>query len=138
MKTADNRGELVVVSRTPARNAGQWQPGESGNPAGRPRGARALLSEGVLKTLAEDFRVNGPSVVVKVRQEDPRFYLQLCASLIPREFAVAEQADPFSSLTIEELAEAAQAIKAAIAIEKSQLTLEQLHAPEPSAGGAKP
>jgi Family of unknown function (DUF5681) len=77
-------------------NAGQWQPGQSGNPTGRPRGARALLSEGVLKAPAEDFHQYGPAVVARVREEDPRFYLSVCAHLIPREFAVTEHKDPAS------------------------------------------
>jgi Family of unknown function (DUF5681) len=136
MKTPE--GELVVLPCTPARNSGQWQRGQSGNPAGRPRGARALLSERVLRALADDFKEHGPAVVTRVRQEAPQFYLQICASLIPREFAVVEQPDPLSSLTTEELAEAVQAIKAAIAIQNGELRPEQLSAPDPSARGNEP
>jgi hypothetical protein len=139
MKTPDSRGELVVQPCTPLRNkSGQWQPGQSGNLDGRPRGARTLLSERVLRALADDFREHGPAVVARVRQEDPRFYLQVCASLIPREFAVVEQPDPFGSLTMEQLDEMMKAVDAAIAIQKGELTLEQLSAPDPSASGNEP
>lgn len=95
-------------------NAGQWQPGQSGNPLGRPRGARSLLSERVLQTLAEDFREHGPAVVVRVRQEDPKFYLGLVAHLIPKELAAAEP-DPIDSATIEETTLVLEAIREAIA-----------------------
>jgi len=115
MKTPE--GELVALPRTPARNAGQWQPGESGNPGGRPRGARALLSERVLRALADDFKEHGPAVIARVREEDPKFYLSMCGHLIPKEFAVAEQEDPLSSLSLEQLREAYEAINAAIAID---------------------
>src|SRR5262245_33082869 len=35
-----------------------WKPGQSGNPAGRPKGSRNRLSEDFIRAFAEDFEVH--------------------------------------------------------------------------------
>lgn len=58
-----------------------WKPGQSGNPKGRPKGARSKLGETFLHELYEDFRQHGPDVIVRVRNEDPGAYLKAIATL---------------------------------------------------------
>jgi Family of unknown function (DUF5681) len=65
----------VINGTTPddaGKNRGQFQPGQSGNPAGRPKGARNKLSECFLKALADDFDTNGIAVIESVRNDRPR------------------------------------------------------------------
>jgi hypothetical protein len=77
------------MNRTPPDNteeqqAPRWQPGQSGNPAGRPKGSRNKLSEAFLHALADDFDANGAEVIERVRQERPHDYLKVCASVMPK------------------------------------------------------
>jgi hypothetical protein len=60
-----------------------FEPGQSGNPAGRPKGSRNKLSEAFLKALAEDFEANGKEVVEKVRAERPQDYLKIIVAVMP-------------------------------------------------------
>ena len=48
-----------------------WQPGVSGNPAGRLRGSRNKLSEEVICALLRDFREHGQKAIAKVRRDQP-------------------------------------------------------------------
>lgn len=62
----------------------QFKPGQSGNPAGRPKGSRSKLSEAFLLALADDFENNGVDAVKKVREEKPEAYLNTIGRLMPK------------------------------------------------------
>jgi hypothetical protein len=73
---ADNTAQKQQIGRP-------FEPGQSGNPAGRPKGARNKLSEAFLEALADDFEANGKRVVEKVRAERPQDYLKIIAAVMP-------------------------------------------------------
>jgi uncharacterized protein DUF5681 len=67
-----------------------WQPGQSGNPAGRPRGSRNRLGEAFVDDLCADWKENGPQVIVAVRKADPSTYLRVIAGILPKELSVTK------------------------------------------------
>jgi hypothetical protein len=75
--SADNTAQKQQIGRP-------FEPGESGNPAGRPKGSRNKLSEAFLQALADDFEANGREVIERVRAERPHDYLKVCASVMPK------------------------------------------------------
>ena len=79
-----------------------WQRGQSGNPAGRPRGSRNALSEEVICALLRDFRQHGQKAVARVRRTQPAAYLKILALLCPREHKV-EHRNLIKELTDEQL-----------------------------------
>lgn len=62
-----------------------WQPGQSGNPAGRKPGSRNKLTEAFLKAMADDFEVYGQEAIEQARQKEPLGYIKTIASLCPKE-----------------------------------------------------
>src|SRR5215510_10548767 len=91
----------------------RWQQGESGNPAGRLRGARNRLSEAVICALLRDFSQHGEKAIAKVRRTQPAAYLKILALLVPREHKV-EHRNPLKELTDEELEAMIEHIKASM------------------------
>src|SRR5262245_773798 len=91
-----------------------WQPGESGNPAGRMRGSRNRLSEAVISALLRDFSKHGEKAIAKVRRTQPAAYLKCLALLVPREHKV-EHSNPLKAMSDEELDEALAALRQLIA-----------------------
>ena len=79
-----------------------WQPGHSGNPAGRLRGSRNKLSEEVICALLRDFQQHGQKAVARVRQTQPAAYLKILALLCPREHKV-EHSNVIKGLSDQEL-----------------------------------
>ena len=61
-----------------------FKPGQSGNPAGRPRGTRSKLSESYLKALADDFEEHGVETIVRLREEQPAIYVGAIGKLMPK------------------------------------------------------
>jgi len=79
-----------------------WQPGQSGNPAGRVRGSRNKLSEAVICALYRDFSKHGEKAIAKVRRDQPGVWLKVLAMLIAREHKV-QHSNPLKDLTDEQL-----------------------------------
>ena len=64
-----------------------WKPGQSGNPAGRPRGSRNKLTEDFFTVLAADFAKHGKKAVETMRSERPQEYVKAIASLQTKEMS---------------------------------------------------
>ena len=91
-----------------------WKPGQSGNPAGRPKGSRALLSEKFISALLEDFTEHGRLAMEKVRLKQPGIYLRVIASLVPRELHMKNESlfDGMSNGQLDEVIESVRRVLA--------------------------
>ena len=66
-----------------------WKPGQSGNPLGRPQGARSKFSEKACADALADWTANGAATLERVRATDPSTYLRVLFSIIPKDIAVS-------------------------------------------------
>lgn len=83
--SGEDTPELSPRERSNANLAPPWKPGQSGNPAGRPKGSRSKLSEDFFKALADDFGKHGVKVIEDMRAESPKDYAKMIASLQSKE-----------------------------------------------------
>jgi len=65
----------------------RFKPGQSGNPAGRPKGARARLGEAFIDALLDDWNKNGVKAIIDMRDERPGDYVKIVASILPKELS---------------------------------------------------
>ena len=72
------------------RNLIPFKPGQSGNLAGRPKGARSKLGEEFLQAMLADFTEHGVKAIETVRDEKPDQYLKVVASILPKEIEAGE------------------------------------------------
>ena len=66
------------------QQATRFQPGQSGNPAGRPRGSKNKLSEDFWRDMSEAWEQGGVEAIKRVMQEAPAKFLTIVASACPR------------------------------------------------------
>jgi hypothetical protein len=66
-----NTPEDTGTQQALGRKATQFKPGESGNPKGRPKGARNRLGTKFLEALEADFNKHGAQAIEQVRQKKP-------------------------------------------------------------------
>jgi hypothetical protein len=81
--TPDNTGSKQALV--------QFKPGQSGNPAGRPKGAKSKFTEDFWRDLHEAWAESGKSVITRVIQEDPAKFLAVAANMLPKEVEVTSQ-----------------------------------------------
>jgi hypothetical protein len=62
-----------------------FKPGQSGNPAGKPKGARNKLQEAFWKDFAGAWEQHGVGALMKVATEDPATFVKVAASVMPKE-----------------------------------------------------
>jgi Family of unknown function (DUF5681) len=61
------------------RNLKPFKPGQSGNPKGRPKGARNRLGTQFIEALEADFNQFGPQAIAQVREKKPEVYMRVVA-----------------------------------------------------------
>src|SRR6478672_3641852 len=83
---AKTRGKSVTDStEKKLRNLKPFKQGQSGNPKGRPKGARNRLGTQFLEALEADFNQFGPQAIALVREKKPEVYIKVVADLLPKE-----------------------------------------------------
>ena len=68
----------------PKQRGVPFRPGVSGNPAGRPRGARSKLSENFLADLRDVWERRGKAALEACAEEQPDVLIKVIASLLPK------------------------------------------------------
>ena len=82
MTKADNTGKKQLPE---AMEAYKFKPGQSGNPAGRPKSARSKLSENFLKDALEAWEVNGKAALEAMAKDKPADFSRMIAGILPKE-----------------------------------------------------
>lgn len=72
---------------------GNWKPGESGNPNGRPKGSRNRIQEGLLQRVADHLDKFTESALNRMCFEEPGGYIRAAISLLPKEVNVNVDVD---------------------------------------------
>src|SRR4051794_40692077 len=86
MTTKGSNRSAEAAELTPPKQRGvPFKKGQSGNPLGRPKGARSKLGEVFIQALADDFLEHGIGAVARVRAQDPGTYLKLISNSLPKQ-----------------------------------------------------
>jgi hypothetical protein len=80
--------EQAAPDNTGPKEDTRFKPGVSGNPSGRPRGAKNKLGEDFIEALAADFEEHGVETIQLVRRRDPTAYIKVIKDVLPREVLV--------------------------------------------------
>jgi hypothetical protein len=67
----------------------RFKPGQSGNPAGRPKGAKSQFTEDFWRDLRDVWKLHGRAAIERVIAEDPAKFLAIAASKVPGEIEVS-------------------------------------------------
>src|SRR5262249_57383401 len=67
-----------------------WVKGQSGNPAGRPKGSKHKLQTSFWNDSHRVWKDSGADALRRVARDDPSTFVRVCASLMPKEETVKQ------------------------------------------------
>ena len=82
-------------------NLKPFEPGVSGNPYGRPKGARNKLGEAFIQDMYEAWQACGANVIADVVKDDPAAFLRAMVTILPKEVDV--NINRYDSMTDDQL-----------------------------------
>jgi hypothetical protein len=89
-KTA--KAKVAPADNTAGKQRGRpFKPGVSGNPAGRPKGARNRFCAAMLDDYADLWREGGRDALRELRDEDPAAFVKAALHWVPREFDLGDK-----------------------------------------------
>ena len=91
-----------------------WKEGQSGNPAGRPKGSRNKINQAYLDAFCQEFEKHGEAVFAHVREKMPHVWLKLAAQLQPKQVQVEHA---LAEMTEEQIERRLAEVRAAISNE---------------------
>jgi Family of unknown function (DUF5681) len=90
-----------------------FRPGQSGNPNGRPKGARNKLTTEFFEDFYAAWQEHGAEALKKVAESSPRDFVRAAAMLMPKEFEIKTPLDDMNDAELGDLIAAVQALVAA-------------------------
>jgi Family of unknown function (DUF5681) len=111
-KMTDTENAKRKQSRT--RGLRPWKEGQSGNPAGRPKGMRNKFTEAFWVDFFGAWEKHGTAALEKTAANDPAIFVRCAASLMPKELKVEHD---LSNMTDEQIAKRIRELDAAIVAE---------------------
>lgn len=91
----------------------RFKPGQSGNPAGKPKGARSKLQEDFLRDVLDAWEERGPAAISGMIAEKPSEFVKMVAGLMPKEATLT--INDHSEMSDDELAERVRTLAAQLA-----------------------
>jgi hypothetical protein len=118
---------MASAEPTASKQRGRpFMPGQSGNPSGRPKGAKNKLTDLFLSAIADDFAEHGAEALARVRAQDPASYLKIVGSLVPRELVLQREEGPavdYAELSHDELVDLLEAVRKRKFVENALKTI---------------
>jgi hypothetical protein len=102
--------------------APKFKPSESGNPGGKPVGARNRLTAQFLNALADDFEEFGREAIAGCRISNVAAYIKAIAALCPRELEIKR---PLQEMEDGELLSAVRALESFLATRANESRISQ-------------
>ncbi len=102
-----------MSENTGANHDTRWKPGQSGNPAGKPKGARHKLQEDFLKDVLAAWEDKGAVAIDEMIADKPGDFVKMVAGLMPKEATL--NINDTSDLTDDEIADRIRSLAAQLA-----------------------